>query len=1092
MEMQFTYTDLKYQADAVKAVTDVFSGQTGTGVFAYVRDTGVLPQRVDEGPSNKPLFDMTTNKEQEEERERNLSGYRNAPIQLSDNQLLKNLQKVQRSQGIRESKELARDINKKLPKSERKNACRVELDVEMETGTGKTYVYTKTMLELHKLYGWSKFIIIVPSIAIREGVRQSLANTDAHFFERYHQHIHAFIYDSSNLTRLDQFSTSPDIQVMIINMQAFNTNAFKDTQNASVKQQTARIMYSERDDFGSRRPIDVISANNPIVIEDEPQKMGGKNTIPAIARFKPLFILNYSATHRIHHDCVYQLDTLDAYNKRLVKRIEVDGVELTNHNGTDAYLSLDGFRLSKNGDPKAVIEFEAMNASHSIQRKTGSFVVGDNIYDESGPTRLEAYKGFQLSEVHPDPESENGWVKFLNGVTLHEGEVYGNGDAKGVQLQLRRIQIRETIKAHLRKEQNLFHRNIKCLSLFFIDHVSNYRRYDEDGNPQLGPYGKIFEEEYQHAVADVLNSKNTTEDYARYLRSIPVNKTHRGYFSIDKKGHETDPKKRTGESTDESAYDLILKDKARLLSLKEPTRFIFSHSALSEGWDNPNVFQICTLKESDSETKKHQEIGRGLRLCVNASGTRQDAAVLGEGQVQKVNLLTVIASESYESFTKALQSEVTPTLHDRPETIDEDFFSRMSPVTTDGQKFNFNQKESHRLHNVLVSAHYLDLDDHINEHFREDGLSRVQNQLVDALQEDNHLQKKVLGVVYLLSLIQDPHALKRIVTNARGKRYDNTFNEKNFSTPEFTYLWRRISAKHAYISDFTDAELEDRAIQRIDSDLYVSHLSYSVSRGTQKEELSEADFKDKNGFVAEDNGSYQRTLPYEATHVSYDLLGEISQAAKITRASAARILQGINPAKFDLFKQNPEEFIAHVSALIAGEKQNLVAKSIKYYDLGTEYNSDDIFENEIGRAVEGDSLPPVPSKKGVQSYVFPDSDGEQKFAESLEQSSDVVVYAKIPRSLKVPTPAGEYSPDWAIAFQKGHNIRHVYFVAEQKGLDDRNDLRGNEENKIHSVRVLFKQMNEKLLAKDPQAQPIEFDLVDSFTTLLNKATQTEI
>lgn len=1084
MEMKFRYTVQPYQTDAVKAVTDVFNGQIGTGISTYVRDPGIQPQRINDDNSTV-LVNVPTTKEEKEERraeERALNGYRNAPIQLSDATLLENLHKVQRKNQIKESTSLSRDINKRLPKSEQEDACRVELDIDMETGTGKTYVYTKTILELHKHYGWSKFIIVVPSIAIREGVMQSLANTDSHFFEQYHQHIHAFIYDSANLSRLDEFSTNSDIQVMIINIQAFNTRASSGV----------RIMYTELDSFGTRRPIDVISANNPIVIEDEPQKMGGNTTRTAIARFKPLFVLNYSATHRIHHDRVYQLDTLDAYNKRLVKRIEVDGVELTNRNGTDAYLSLDGFRLSKNGDPKAVIEFEAMNASQSIQRKTGSFVVGDNIYDESGPTRLEAYKGFQLSEVHPDPDSENGWVKFLNGVTLHEGEVYGNGNAETVQLQLRRVQIRETIKAHLRKEQSLFHRNIKCLSLFFIDHVSNYRRYDEDGNPQLGPYGKIFEEEYQHAVADVLNSKNTSEDYARYLRDIPINKTHRGYFSIDKKGHEIDPKvlKRTGESTDESAYDLILKDKARLLSLKEPTRFIFSHSALSEGWDNPNVFQICTLKESNSETKKHQEIGRGLRLCVNASGTRQDVAVLGEGLVQKVNLLTVIASESYESFTKALQSEVTPTLHDRPETIDEDFFSRMPPVTINGLEFSFTSKESRYLHYILIKKDLVGLEDHITEHFHQVGLLAVEQQLVDAIQDDE-LKKKAPAAVKLLSMVEDPQAFKHLVTNARGKRYDNTFNKKNFSTPEFTYLWRRISAKHAYVSDFTDAELEDRAIQRINSDLYVSHLSYSVSRGTQKENLSEADFNNKDGFVAEDNGSYQRTLPYEATHVSYDLLGEVSEAAKITRASAARILQGIDPSKFDLFKQNPEEFIAHVSALITGEKQNLVAKSIKYYDLGTEYNSDDIFENEVGRAVEGDSLPPVPSKKGVQSYVFPDSEGEQKFAESLEQSSDVVVYAKIPRSLKIPTPAGEYSPDWAIAFQKGHNIRHVYFVAEQKGLDDTNDLRGNEENKIHSVRVLFKQMNERLLAKDPQAQPIEFDLVDSFTTLLNKAMKQE-
>lgn len=1086
MGMQFTYTDLKYQADAVKAVTDVFSGQTGAGTFAYVCDPGVLPRRVDEGLAGGELVHVPTTQEQEEENERSLNGYRNAPIQLSDDQLLENLQNVQRSRGIRESKELARDINKKLPKSEREKACRVELDITMETGTGKTYVYTKTMLELHKLYGWSKFIIVVPSVAIREGVRQSLASTEAHFFERYHQHIHAFIYDSSNLTRLDQFSTSPDIQVMIINMQAFNTNAFRDTQNANAKQKAARIMYSERDDFGSRRPIDVISANNPIVIEDEPQKMGGNPTRAAIARFKPLFVLNYSATHHIHHDCVYQLDTLDAYNLRLVKRIEVDGVELTNRNGTDAYLSLDGFRLSKDAAPKAVIEFEAMGASQSIQRRTGRFSEGDSIYDESGPTRLEAYKGFQLSEVHPDPEGENGWVKFLNGVTLHEGEVYGNGDSEAVLQQLRRVQIRETIKAHLRKEQSLFRRNIKCLSLFFIDHVSNYRRYGEDGDPELGPYGRIFEEEYKNAVEDVLNSKDVSDDYADYLRRYPASEVHRGYFSIDKKGHATDPKSK-GESTDESAYDLILKDKARLLSFDEPTRFIFSHSALSEGWDNPNVFQICTLKESDSETKKHQEIGRGLRLCVNASGTRQDAAVLGEGLVQKVNLLTVIASESYENFTRALQSEVEPTLHERPSLIDEHFFSRMPPINIGGTTIGFTEQESRRLHNVLVREDFVDDSDHLTEHFRKSGPSAVEGQLSKAVEDDENLKKKIPAVTHLLATVNDPSAFKRLVSNARGKYVNNRFNKENFDKPEFTYLWRRIRTKHAYILDFSDGELEDTAVREIDSNLHVSRLSYSVSRGTQKGKLSEEDFRNKDGFVSERDGSYQRTLPYEAKHVSYDLLGEISQAAKITRASAARILQGIRPDTFNQFKQNPEEFIARVSTLIKGAKQELIAGSIQYYALGTKYSSHDVFEDEPDHRVDDGGLQPVLSKKGVQSYVFPDSEGEQKLANELENSSDVIVYAKIPRSLKIPTPAGEYSPDWAIAFRKGGDIQHVYFVAEQKGTTDINDLRGDEKVKIGSVRKLFEQMNKKLLTENPHAQPIAFDLIQDYQTLIDRA-----
>lgn len=637
--MKFQFKIQQCQTDAVDAVVQAFNGQGFYNGIKYNRDLGKqdftkIQQITFLGEDEVDPLDDT--------------GYKNELMHLTDEQLLKNIHNIQTKNNIKLSSNLVKDLG----------AC--SLDIEMETGTGKTYVYIKTMFELNKKYGWSKFIVVVPSIAIREGVKKTFEQTVDHFMEHYGKKARFFVYNSSNLNQLDNFSSSSGINVMIINTQAFASSLKEDG-----KSKEARIIYSKRDEFASRRPIDVIKANRPIIILDEPQKMGGEVTQKALKNFNPLFSLNYSATHKIEHNMVYVLDALEAFNQRLVKKIEVKGFEVKNFRGTDSYLFLDEIVLSKNKPPMARIELE-IGYNKSINRETRILGVGDDLYYVS--QEMEQYKdGYTISEI--DPLSNT--VTFLNGDVISTGDVVGDVSEKDIV----RIQIRETIASHFEKEESLFNKGIKTLSLFFIDRVEHYRQYDEDGNELLGEYGVIFEQEY----TDILNQYITLSDtpYTRYLKDMcsDASEVHKGYFSIDKKGKAIDSKVKRGSdlSDDISAYDLILKNKERLLSFEEPTRFIFSHSALREGWDNPNVFQICTLKHSDSNTAKRQEVGRGLRLCVNQDGNRMDVQTCGD-TVHDINKLTVIASESYKTFVADLQKDIKAVLYDRPSKATIEYF----------------------------------------------------------------------------------------------------------------------------------------------------------------------------------------------------------------------------------------------------------------------------------------------------------------------------------------------------------------------------------------------------------------------------------
>ena len=997
-DMKFKFTIQPYQTDAVDSIVKVFAGQPYQDRVSYRRDTG--SQKVERNLFNYKLSDEDL-----------FMGFANAPVSLTGYQLLENIRKVQADNNIRQSSSLSKHLG----------CC--SLDVEMETGTGKTYVYIKTMFELNKQYGWSKFIVVVPSIAIREGVRKSFETMQDHFMEYYGKKARFFVYNSKNLTDIDNFSSSADLSVMIINVQAFNARG-KD----------ARRIRMELDEFGSRKPIDVIQANRPIVILDEPQKMGGNATQESLKEFKPLFTMNFSATHKEHHDLIYVLDALDAYKMKLVKKIEVKGFDIKNLRGTDGYLFLEGILVSPDKPPMARLEFE-ISYNKSINRETRVVRVDDDLYALS--KNMEQYQGYHINEI----DAISGTVSFTNGISIRTGEVQGDVSEKDI----RRVQIRETIRSHFEKEKELFGRGIKTLSLFFIDKVENYRKYDEDGNEINSEYGEIFEQEYMDVLNEYLTVFNTP--YEQYLKSIDVHATHAGYFSIDKKGHKVDSslKRGTDISDDESAYDLILKDKEKLLSLDNPVRFIFSHSALREGWDNPNVFQICTLKHGgDSATNKRQEVGRGLRICVNQSGDRMDESELGS-EVQKINQLTVIASDGYKDFVSSLQKEIRADLYDRPTKATPEYFEGKH-VKVGEQVVTITSDQAHMIYFYLAKNDYIDEDGRVTDKYRADAENKVLAPLPEKIKDIAD------GVHTLVQSIFDEHAFDGMIKDGNEtKVHENRLND-NFYKKEFQTLWNYINHKYTYTVEFDSDELIRKAIAHIDEKMFVAKLQYVVTRGTQGEDWSVDQVKSGTGFVAESTSTYNLERG-EGSQVKYDLVGKIAEGTHLTRRTVVAILKGISPFKFAMFRNNPEEFIAKAIRLINEEKASMIVDDITYNQTSGVYGYE-IFTAEknkdLSRAIVG--------KKNVQDYVFPDSDGEKALATEMDLDEKVVVYAKLPRGFQIPTPVGNYAPDWAICFQKG-TVKHIFFIAETKGTMESLNLKPIEQAKIRCAKKLFGELS---------------------------------
>jgi len=1040
--MKFRFKIQQFQTDAVNSVVRVFDGQPKVSDTSYRRDIGErpkMPQPAEEQlsflPSDQLDFDDVVDE----------TGFLNERIHLSEEDLLNNIHTIQTENNIRLSDSLI------------KTHGRCSLDVEMETGTGKTYVYIKTMFELNKRYGWSKYIVVVPSVAIREGVKKSFEITVDHFMELYGKKARFFIYSSDNLNQLDGFSSDSGINVMIINVQNFAASLKEDG-----KSKESKIIYSTRDEFGSRRPIDVIAANNPIIIMDEPQKMGGNVTQKSLAMFKPLFILNYSATHVKQHNLVYVLDALDAYNKKLVKRIEVKGFEVKNLQGTHGYMYLESFILSPDHPPMVRMEIEARQAGGSIKRKLFKLGVGDDLYRTSD--EMEQYKNnYTIAEIDP----VNAKVTFANGIEIHKGDVIGDVS----ESDMRRVQIRETIISHMQKEALNFNRGIKTLSLFFIDEVAKYRQYDDEGHEVNGEYGRMFEEEYLSVLAEYRNILDPV--YLAYLDKISAHDTHRGYFSIDKKtGRAVNSELKRGSefSDDISAYDLILKNKERLLSFDEPTRFIFSHSALREGWDNPNVFQICTLKHGgESSTQKRQEVGRGLRLCVNQSGDRMDSDMVGS-KVQVLNTLTVIASEGYASFVDDLQKQTKEVLYDRPRTASIDYFEGKNIFTEQGEQVKLNEQQARAIYRYLIQNDYVDDNDHVTQAYRD----AVENNTLAAMPES--LKPVAEGVHKLVQAVYDDKMLAAMFEDGNKKTPapDNPLNDR-FYKEAFQTLWKAINHKYAYTVDFDSEELICKAVAAIDNELFVSRLQYTVTTGSQRDSISGNQMRNNDAFgnVTTKTSALKRGA---GSQVKYDLIEKIASGALLTRRSAAAILQGINQDKFDMFKLNPEEFIGKVVRLINEQKATMIVDHIAYDTIEGEYDSSIFTAEKNGRTVDQ----AFRAQKAIQDYVYTDGSAEKsverKFAEEMDAAQEVYIYAKLPRGFAIPTPVGHYSPDWAIVFHEG-TVKHVYFVAETKGTMESLELRPIEKAKIDCAKKLFNRLSNGV---------VTYDHVDSFQQLLNK------
>lgn len=1044
MKIQFKTQD--HQTDSVKAVVDCFKGQP--------YHSGIPTSQ-----SNSNLFGPVTQ-------------FGNAPIVSSIN-VLKNVNSVQSEKGLTPSQSLwdFADNTSQAPNKKKlqgyieqaKNITDLHLDIEMETGTGKTYAYIKTAFELNKKHGWSKFIVVVPSVAIREGVYKSLQITDDHFYQKYGKKARYFIYNSKRLHDIQSFADTPDLSIMVINSQAFNATG-KD----------ARRIDMQLDEFQSRRPIEVIAKMRPILILDEPQKLSGDKTIKNLPKFKPLFVLRYSATHKMQHLLIHRLDAVDAYNKKLVKKIEVSGVETIGGSGFSCYLYLDHIQVSSSSSPIATVEMEIQSKSGSNKRRFVKIKKGDDLHKKS--KNLSVYNGYVVSQI----DARDGTVEFTNGQILKIGEIVGNANPEDI----RSIQIRETIRTHLEKEQTLFQQGIKVLSLFFIDTVSHYRDYTQPDNQ--GVYAQIFEEHYDSLVNDILQDPSIPQKYKDYLstyhgshgQSLASN-IHKGYFSIDKKTNrlkDPDITKSTNQSDDADAYDLIMKDKERLLSLDEPTRFIFSHSALREGWDNPNVFQICALKQSNNTMSKRQEVGRGLRICVDNTGVRVDEP----STVHDINVLTVITDQSYTAFAKGLQTEIQSTLTSRLPQVTPTFFAGKT-ISTQPKPTIIDAQIAQDIDTYMRYNGYVDAKNNLTQAYNNSIARGSIAQLSPAL--------AAYGQQVIFDFLKNCLSIKtapkpgnkkgKITLKPNGKTNSNAFKE----------LWKRISDNATYSVQFKSSDIVKQSIKSLDKNLSVTQPHYLVRTGSQTRTLSSEDLEEGKGFQAQTkNQSIQGTF---VSQMKYDLVGRVAKETKLTRKTVAGILSGIKSQTFTMFKINPDHFIQEAVRLIDEVKLSNMVAHISYAPTGTKKKKGDIIKEQSVSDVRqlfthqttyGNTIPQL--KKSIYDDIPVDSSVETQFALDLEADSRVTVYTKLPTTFIIPTPLGGYNPDWAIAFtcqdaKTKQSVQHVYFVAETKSSTSKIKLRTQEQMKIDCAKEFFQNM------QGSSTNPAKYDVVTNVQDVIN-------
>lgn len=1059
--MRIHFKALSYQLDAVQAVVDCFKGQPLQQGIQYKIDPGRANAKIKAEP-NKPqtvdMFEQTMGLQGGKvSKKLDHVGFENAPI-FDLNAVLKNIQDVQSRQNIEKSYQLEIADYKKGKTEKNLTGSKLNIDIEMETGTGKTYCYIRTMFELNKKYGWSKFIVVVPSIAIREGVYKSLNMMAEHFQEQYGKKARFFIYDSKALHHLESFSSNGGINVMIINVQAFNATG-KDN---------LRI-YNELDEFQSRKPIEVINRNRPILILDEPQKMGAEKTLISLANFNPLFILRYSATHKRNYNLVHRLDALDAYNQKLVKKISVHGIQVQGLSGTNGYMYLQDIILSKSA-PVARIELEIKNNS-GFKRAIRKIEKGTNLYDISNGS--EQYKDrFVVTEIDDRDKS----VTFVNGTKIYAGQCYNDASEK----TMRTLQIRETIIAHLQKEKQLFSQGIKVLSLFFIDEVAKYRQYDSEGNAVDGEYVQIFKDQYKDVLKEYIDLNLDNDPYVEYLKGIQADATHNGYFSIDKKSKRlTDPSidkkaEETQISNDSDAYDLILKDKERLLSFEEPTRFIFSHSALREGWDNPNVFVICTLKHSDNVISRRQEVGRGLRLAVNKQGERMDVNYFNGAmaEIHKINELTVVTNESYKDFVKNLQSEMLDAVGSRPTQATPEYFAGKRVKLEDGTTFEVDMTTAKQIHKYLTKNDYIDDNDHIADAYRE----AKANQTLAPLSES--LQAIAEPVFTLVDSIFDPKAYESMVSDGK-KDLKNHINPKNLERKEFRDLWNKINRKAVYQIQIDSEQLIHASIRAVDevsvqrNNNFVEKLSYTLVHASMHDQISYDQLENQDSFgKAESKTEFAPVSVH--SQVKYDLIGEIAEGTNLTRRTVVRILQGINDAVFAQYKLNPEAFIREMCRIINEQQAQMVIQGLKYNPLNVGYPDNEIFVSNI----------PIPkdaykADHHVWEYVVTDSQVERNFVEELDGAEEVIVYAKLPDRFQIPTPFGNYNPDWAITFDKNKE-KNIFFIAETKGSTSELQLKGRENGVIDSAKLFFEALNAQ---NAEQGEAVRYSVISSLAEL---------
>lgn len=781
-------------------------------------------------------------------------------------------------------------------------------------------------------------------------------------------------------------------------------------------------------------------------------------------KFNALFTLRYSATLKERYDVVYRLDAMDAYNQHLVKKIAALGVTLTGSTATNSFVYLEGIDLYKNKAPTARLGFEVKGATgtKTVVKKVAG---GDDLFLLSNG--LDEYKDRFV--ILPDGiDGRDNSVSFLNGLKLYAGQISGNEAMIALQ---RRVQIRETIRTHIQRERELYPKGIKVLSLFFIDEVSKYRLYDGDNDDgRNGEYAKIFEEEYENVVK-TFQTEIQGEAYLQYLDSIDVHQTHQGYFSIDKKKGkkarfvEGKINKKTQTSDDADAYDLIMKDKERLLNLEEPVRFIFSHSALREGWDNPNVFQICTLKpQSDSEIRSRQEIGRGLRLCVNQQGERMDESVLG-ADVQELNKLTLITDMEFGLFAEALQSGLAESLADRPRKVDAKLFVNQVLTNEQGETVKVTQELAEAIYENLISNGYVKRGTLTDKYYadKENGTFCVAEEAKGC----------AVSVANILSTIYDSRAIQ--VEDAHNNNIEAQVDLEQMKMKEFQALWARINHKSFYTVSFDTQELIENAIQVLNQKLDVTRVQINLEYGEQTAHLdSQEELENGMGFqkTRTDREQAQRS---PLGSVRYDLVGKLVEETGLTRSTVAAILQGILPQKFSLFAVNPEEFILKASKLINDQKATQIIEHIVYNKLDATYDTNVFTSARITGKL---GLNAMEVNHSLYTHVIYDSDKEREFARELDISEKVAVYVKLPGSFFISTPVGKYNPDWAIAFREGA-VQHVYFVAETKGNLDSMELRGVEKAKIACAKAHFAAISN---------QSVVYQVVDNYSTLMQIVT----